>query len=225
MYVRALRKVARHVADIIAAFPAGDPAALPAIERALRGYSDVIKGWARLTAEKMLDSAAKQDEQEWRERARDMSAALREELMRANTGATLRTLLDEQVTLITSIPLEAAQRVHKWTLVGLENSTRASEVAAQIKRQNEVSQAKATLIARTEVARTAAQLTQARAVHVGSEGYIWRTSGDSDVRDSHKEMNGKYVRWDTPPTLSDGHTHHAGMIFNCRCYPEPVIPE
>jgi uncharacterized protein with gpF-like domain len=68
-------------------------------------------------------------------------------------------------------------------------------------------------------------LTQARAEHIGSEGYIWRTSNDSDVRHSHKEMNGRYVRWDTPPRLSDGTVTHAGQIYNCRCYPEPVIPD
>jgi uncharacterized protein with gpF-like domain len=45
------------------------------------------------------------------------------------------------------------------------------------------------------------------------------------VRESHKAMNGKFVRWDSPPTLSDGTTTHAGQIYNCRCYPDPVLPE
>lgn len=224
-YARQLQKIARHVGDIISGYPPGDPAALPAIERALRGYSDVIRGWARLEAQKMLDAVNRQDENEWRERSRDMSLALRDELRNAPTGAALARLLDEQVELITSLPIEAALRVHDLTLAGVEDATRAREVAAEILRSNEVTAGRARLIARTEVARTASKLTEARAVHIGSEGYIWRTSGDSDVRDSHQKMNGKFVRWDTPPTLVDGTVTHAGQIYNCRCYPEAVIPE
>jgi uncharacterized protein with gpF-like domain len=38
-------------------------------------------------------------------------------------------------------------------------------------------------------------------------------------------MEGKFVAWDKPPKLTDGTTGHAGEFPNCRCYPEPVIPE
>ncbi|MDR8377773.1 phage head morphogenesis protein, partial [Acinetobacter baumannii] len=54
-------------------------------------------------------------------------------------------------------------------------------------------------------------------------GYIWRTSEDGDVRPSHKAMNGKFVAWNSPPTL-DNLKGHAGCLPNCRCYTEPVIP-
>ena len=37
-------------------------------------------------------------------------------------------------------------------------------------------------------------------------------------------MEGKFVSWDSPPTL-DGMTGHAGEFPYCRCYPEPVIPK
>ncbi|MEG2569432.1 MAG: phage head morphogenesis protein, partial [Acinetobacter sp.] len=66
--------------------------------------------------------------------------------------------------------------------------------------------------------------TQARAVNLGSEGYIWRDSDRVDVRPSHHAMNGKFVYWDKPPTL-DRLTGHAGCLPNCYCYPEPVIPD
>ena len=56
------------------------------------------------------------------------------------------------------------------------------------------------------------------------DGYVWRTAGDSDVRSSHKKMNGKFVRWDDPPQL-DNLNGDAGALPNCRCYPEPLIPE
>jgi len=224
-YARQLRKIARHVGDIIGAFPPGDPAAEGVIRRALAGYAETIDGWARTVAGHMLDMVAHVDAAAWADRSRDMGDALRRELQSAPTGSLMRSLLDDQVTLIKSIPLDAAQRVHQWTMTGIEDATRSREVAVEILRSNDVAASRATLIARTEVARTASKLTEARALHVGSEGYIWRTSGDSDVRESHREMNGKYVRWDTVPTLSDGTETHAGQIYNCRCYPEPVIPD
>lgn len=224
-YARQLTKIARHVGDIVNAFPFDDPASEPAIRRALTDYSEIIGGWAAQTAARMLEAVNIQDEGAWMARAREMSLWLRREIRQAPTGALMQARLADQVTLIKSIPLDAAQRVHELTIEGLENATRSKEIAKEIQNTTGVSTSKAKLIARTEVARTASELTQARALHVGSEGYIWRTSGDSDVRQSHKEMNGKYVRWDTPPTLSDGTTTHAGCIYNCRCYPDPVIPE
>lgn len=191
----------------------------------LAKYSEALDGWALRTASAMVAEVEVRDRKAWLEAAAEMSEALRQEIRSAPTGAAMKDLLSEQVTLIKSIPLDAAQRVHELTLKALEDSTRSKEIAAEIMRSGEVAVSRANLIARTETARTASALTQARAQHIGSEGYIWRTANDSDVRHSHKEMNGRFVRWDSPPTLSDGTTTHAGQIYNCRCYPEPVLPE
>jgi len=85
---------------------------------------------------------------------------------------------------------------------------------------------RATLIARTETARTASVLVQARAQHVGAESYVWKTAGDWKVRPSHRKLNGTVHRWDDPPLsdLPDYHSH-PGQIFNCRCVALPIIPE
>lgn len=224
-YAAQLRRVARQVGQIIGMFTPGDTSAVPTISDLLGRYSEALEGWAVKTASRMLEDVNRRDRQSWQELAAEMSHSLQQEIRTAPTGIEMQRLLDEQVTLIKSLPLDAAKRVHELTLKGLEDSTRASEIAKEIARSGEVTASRANLIARTEVARSASVLTQARAQHVGSEGYIWRTSGDSDVRHSHKEMNGKFVRWDSPPTLSDGTTTHAGQIYNCRCWPEPVLPE
>lgn len=224
-YAAQLRRVARQIGHLIAGFTPGDPSAVPTITQMLGKYAEALAPWATQAATQMLRDVDHRDEQAWSSLAKEMSVELRREIQRAPTGQHFQALLAEQVTLIKSLPLEAAQRVHELTIAGLEDSTRASEIAKEIMRSGEVTEGRATLIARTEVARSASTLTQARAQHIGSEGYIWRTSGDSDVRESHKKMSGKFVRWDKPPTLSDGTTTHAGQIYNCRCYPEPVLPE
>ncbi|VVD29169.1 phage head morphogenesis protein [Paraburkholderia dioscoreae] len=223
-YGSQLKKVAQQVGAIIQPFTPGDIGQMPTIERLLAAYADMLHGWATQTASNMLMDVALRDEQTWAVLAKDMGRALREEIRYAPTGQVMRALLAEQVGLIQSIPREAARRVHRLTLEGIQNSTRASSIAEEIIASGDVAKSRALLIARTEVTRTATTLTQARATHIGSDGYIWRTAGDGDVRPSHREMNGKFVKWSEPPTL-DKLTGHAGCTPNCRCYAEPVIPE
>lgn len=224
-YARQLRKVARHIGDLVMGlFDADDPASAGIVERALRRYATTIEGWASSVGGRMVAEVAARDRKAWMSVSREMGKAVHREIANAPTGALLRQRLADQVSLITSLPTEAADRVHKLTIEGLSKGTRASEIAVEILKSGEVSVAKANTIARTEVSRTATSFTEARAQSVGSEGYIWRTAGDTDVRASHQAMEGKFVPWNKPPTL-DGMTGHAGQFPNCRCYPEPVIPD
>ena len=219
-----LRKLARHVGDIVSAFPAGDPSALSSIQRLLEQYASLITPWANATAAAMLRDVHYRDTKNWSELTKNMGEAMREEMLNAPTGETLRLLQAEQVALITSIPLKAAERVHKLTMEGLISSARFDEIKKDLLRTTKVTESRATLIARTEVGRASTNLAQARAVYVGSEGYIWRTARDGDVRRSHKQMEGKFVAWNKPPTL-EKMTGHAGCLPNCRCFPEIVLPE
>lgn len=225
-YNSRLRAVAKQVGAIVKGLApkglVGDPTP---IMTALNAYADLIEPWARSVASYMLADVGRRNSKAWKELGEDMGKALRAELEQAPTGRIYGALMDEQVTLITSLPREAAQRVHRLTRQGLIESTRAADIAKEIMRTEEVTINRAKLIARTEVARTASNLTEARALFAGSEGYVWRTSGDGDVRDTHRHMDGKYVRWDSPPkTDKNLDPYHAGQGPNCRCYPEPVLP-
>ena len=171
----------------------------------------------------MLTQVEKKDKAAWMEYSKELSKGLQEEIKNAPTGKVMKELLDEQVTLIKSIPLAAAQRVHDLAIEATEGGKRASEVAELIKQSTQVSVSKANTIARTEVSRASSVLTQARAMHIGSEGYIWRTTGDSDVRESHKKMNGKFVKWTEPPALLEGkkiYHAHAGRAARKRVLAE-----
>jgi SPP1 gp7 family putative phage head morphogenesis protein len=107
---------------------------------------------------------------------------------------------------------------------------RASEIADDIRsRFSTGNKANVNLIARTEVSKTSTALTRARSEEIGLNCYIWRTSEDQRVRKSHDHMDGVIVFWRYPPSpeqlageRSVGY-YHAGEIFNCRCYPEPLI--
>lgn len=227
-YARALRQIARHVGEIVRQIaPApGDMAAASLVSVALRRYAEALRPWATVASARMIADVSRRDELAWARQARAMGLSLRREIKSAPTGTMLRDLLQENVGLITSLPTQAAERVHKLTLEGLVEGSRYSELQREILRTGDVTTSRATLIARTETARTASGLTEARALHVGSEGYIWRSMEDGDVRKEHKKLNGRYFRWDDPPVAgSKGERAHAGQIYNCRCYPEPVIPD
>ena len=224
-YERKLRRVARTVGAVVRGLGEGDPVgSASAIREALLRYSAVVSQWARRAAATMLSEVARRDSDAWASLAKTMSRELNREIQSAPTGEVMRSLMEEQVALITSLPTEAAQRVHELALKSMETGARADEIAAEIMRSGEVAASRATLIARTEAARASSVLVQARAEHVGSTHYLWRTSRDSDVRASHKKMEGVAVAWSDPPIL-DNMTGHAGCFPNCRCWPEPIVPE
>ncbi|KAA2237681.1 phage head morphogenesis protein [Salinarimonas soli] len=222
-YARQLRKVARAIDDIVRGLGFNELGAEVLITAALNRYAALIEPWAGAVGRSMVTEVAARNEQAWMRAAAQMSESLRQEIRRAPTGAVMREKLTEQVGLITSLPRDAAARAQKIALEARTSGIRAEAVGAKIMRLGEVSEARANTIARTEVSRTATALTEARALHIGSEEYVWRTSKDTDVRPSHRAMEGKVVRWDSPPVL-DRMTGHAGSFPNCRCYPEAIIP-
>jgi SPP1 gp7 family putative phage head morphogenesis protein len=226
-FTRQLRKVAEQVGHLVDGLaPEGHVANEADLQTALRAYAVALVPWANSVAQRMQADVMLRDEQAWLHTAHTLGLELRQELIAAPTGMLVRQYLGEQVGLITSLPLDAAKRVHELTLEGIVNATRAKEISQMIMASGEVTRSRANLIARTEVARTASLVTQSRAEHVGSLGYIWRSVGDSDVRPKHKELNGTFHRWSEPPISGErGERAHAGQIYNCRCYPEPVLDE
>ena len=193
--------------------------------RILNSYADLIRPWAASVANYMLADVSSRNELAWKEHGREISRALRAEIAYAPTGEIYKELMRENVDLITSLPRKAAERVHNLATEARIGGRRYEEVAQSILATGKVTASRATLIARTEASRAAVTLTQARAQYVGSQGYIWRTSRDEDVRPTHKDMEGVYVRWDKPPITDMTNPYHAGCGPNCRCWPEPVLPE
>ena len=204
--------------------PEGKTENVSSLVRTLRDYARLIEPWANAVARYMLADVERKNRSMWRRQSNIISRELRNEIESAPTGAVLRQLQVEQVQLIQSVPLQAAERIHVLATESTITGRRAEEVAKLILETENVSASRARLIARTEVSRAAANLVQARATWAGSEGYIWRTSNDADVRDSHSRMEGKYVQWARPPTL-DKMVGHAGCLPNCRCFAEPLFPQ
>ena len=200
--------------------------AVPSLMQMLERYAEALTPWAERTVASMLLEVDERDRDAWRSLGTAISEQLHKDLAGAPVGGAMRGLLGEQVGLIKSLPREAAERVHRLTLAGLEDSTRFTEIAKEIRRSGEVTESRAILIARTEVARTATTLTKVRAQAVGSTHFVWETSRDGAVRPGHKAMQGKVCEWDNPPAVNENGRimhFHPGSIWNCRCWARPVI--
>jgi SPP1 gp7 family putative phage head morphogenesis protein len=225
-YAIQLRKIARHVGEIIRHYAIGDPAVVPEVESVLRQYAQIITPWAKATAARMIAEVSRRDQTAWQRYSQKISRNLHKEVADADIGEIVRQLQNDQVDLITSIPLEAAQRVQYLTQQYVLGGRRYDDLAGMIRDTTGVTLSRATLIARTETAKASASLTQARAQHIGADSYIWRSVQDDAVRRMHRKLNGSVQRWDDPPEAEEnGDRHHPGMFPNCRCFAEPVIPD
>lgn len=225
-FARALRKVARISGHLVDAHVDGDKIKNETgMRQALENYSKAIGPWAEAQAAKMLVRVSRANKTSYKKASKELGKNLTKELIHDPVGRVGQALIREQVALIQSIPLRAAERAQTLAMQAVVNGTRASEIAEQLQKQTQVSESDAVRIARTEVARSSTAFNQARSQAAGSDGYRWKNSGDEAVRESHKyykgkKLDGMFFRWDSPPTLDDGMTGHAGSFPNCRCYCE-----
>ena len=176
------------------------------------------------------------DAKTWREaakggsRGREIFYFLRQNLKHGNVGNVLEQKIIENAHYIKTLPLNVAQDITKFVQTEAYKGLRASEIAKVLmEKVSSYSEARADLIARTESSKAMTALTEARAKDVGVDWYVWRTADDARVRNSHAHMEGVLCRWDDPPSpeklvgkRSVGR-YNAGNIYNCRCYPRPLI--
>lgn len=225
-YRTSLRRIARAVGDIVNGRYDGSNDSITEIIEALERYSEIITPWATKVAENFTADIVRKNDEQWRKHSKTISRELRNLVNSAPPGQVMKSIVAEQVKYIKSLPLEAADRVYDIQNRAIEAVVTggiAEHFAKEIAASGDIAKSRADLIARTELGRATGALDQARALSIGSNGYIWRTAEDGDVRHSHQEMEGKFVEWGKPPTL-DGMTGHAGELPNCRCYKEIVFP-
>ena len=225
-YRTSLRRIARAVGDIVNGRYDGSNDSITEIIEALERYSEIITPWATKVAENFTADIVRKNDEQWRKHSKTISRELRNLVNSAPPGQVMKSIDAEQVKYIKSLPPEAADRVYDIQNRAIEAVVTggiAEHFAKEIAASGDIAKSRADLIARTELGRATGALDQARALSIGSNGYIWRTAEDGDVRHSHQEMEGKFVEWGKPPTL-DGMTGHAGELPNCRCYKEIVFP-
>jgi len=224
-YERALRRITAQIDTLVRGFNYEEIDGAARLADTLERYSNIIEPWAEAVGRRMMADVAQRDWRAWTQVGREIGRNLREEITTAPTGFAMQQALKEQVGLIKSLPFEAAQRVREIATEAYIGGRRAADIVDEILETGPITRSRATMIARTEVSRTAAELTAARAKHIGSDGFIWRSAKDKDVRPRHRKLEGKFFRWDDLPIIGEqGERGLPGAIYNCRCYPEVVVP-
>jgi SPP1 gp7 family putative phage head morphogenesis protein len=240
-FYKGLRKVAQVSGHIVESnyHIRGDDIVLNSdeMQKALRDYSNLIEPWARRQSLKLIEQVQKSNKRAYIIKSKAIGTALKLDVARDDVARVAFALMNEQVELIKSIPLEAGLRAQDIALKNILEGKRAvpdqsviDELKTEMGLSTEVATSRAQLVARTETARANASINQARALTVGSLQYRWHNSGDGAVRESHKRYKGRPLQgqifsWDNPPTLDDGMTGHPGTFPNCRCFAEPVFTD
>lgn len=197
--------------------------------------SQEYKDWCTELATKITTQVNQGVSKTWREaaakagRGSEIYKQIIEDL-KSPLGGVFWLKIKENANLIQTFPLSISTTLTKYIAEEGLKGRRSSDILGDLmKKFPETATSRLRLIARTEVSKTQTALIQARSASLGLRWYIWRTSEDERVRRSHDKMNGVLVNWDDPPDPeklfgeeSYGN-YHAGDIFNCRCYPEPIV--
>lgn len=240
-YTRALTDVAAELNDALAAAlndelgvrvdAADGDAAVPPFNRAglfarlQRLAAGVVKRRGSLidrAIDACTESVASKSKAEW---TRQAKAAVGIDLaaIEPNLAPVMSTFRRANLELITSMAKDKIERV-KAILDDAPNA-RVETIRDRILEEGGVTKRQAALIARDQVLSLNAQVTQRRHAAAGVSKYIWRTSGDGDVRPAHRALDGKVFSYDDPPVVDakKGRREHPGEDYQCRCTAEPVI--
>lgn len=133
--------------------------------------------------------------------------------------------VDENVSLIKTIPADTLGDMRTIVRDGFVNGKSTTSIMKEIQHKYNVEKSHAKLLARDQIGKLNAAVNEAQQRDAGIEEYIWCDCGDSLVRDSHKALNGKRFRWDSPPVvdMKTGRRCHPGQDYQCRCRAKPVF--
>lgn len=129
----------------------------------------------------------------------------------------------ENVSRITTLHDQYAQQVESTVFNGVTKGQGTSEIAKQIAKIDNATQAHAELIARDQTGSILGQINAHRQQEAGADYYIWQSMEDSRVRDSHQELDQTLQRYGDPDGGDGGMV--PGEPIRCRCVALPVFAD
>ncbi len=136
------------------------------------------------------------------------------------------------VALISSLADDKVSRVHR-VLSDAGPGTRVEEIQRRIVEQTGATESRAALIARDQVLKLNANVTQQQHEAAGITSYTWSTSRDERVRHpepgklggDHKDLEGHVFEYSKPPVVDTrtGRRANPGEDYQCRCCAIPIL--
>ena len=109
-FAQQLRGIARNVGQLIAGYDVSLES-LPSLSALLRSYAQALIPWAKRAARGMIAEVNNREQDAWRALGSAISAQLHRDLTNTPLGDRVNQLMEEQVALITSIPIQAARAI------------------------------------------------------------------------------------------------------------------
>jgi len=197
---------------------------------ALQRYSQGISDYVTNASGALVYSLNNQSRKQWEKQSSKISRGMINAITTAPLEPLMQQYIAENVALIHSMPLDTAKKVYLLLLQQSTEGGRAANLIPQIQKIGKINKNRAAVIARTETSKISTDLTRARAAVLGLSWYVWRTSHDVRVRNSHSIMDRVLIDWNNPPSpeqlagkKSKLGYYHAGKCPNCRCFPQPLI--
>ena len=176
--------------------------------------------WAKETSEKFASGAEKFHRETWRNELNDKTGIdIKNLLKNENVKPALDKAVKDNVDLIKSIPKEYHDRITEAIDKGIVGGDDSQTLKQAIKEIGDVTESRASLIARDQTSKMLSSLNEIRQTEIGIDAYIWSTAGDDRVRETHAANDGKRFYWNDPPD----ETGHPGEDVQCRCVADPDL--
>ncbi len=128
----------------------------------------------------------------------------------------LDDFVKEHLTLIKSVKRQHLEKIGLAIKRGIREGRLQKDIAKEIRERTAIEKRRAQLIARAAPLQYSGALTQHHQMSAGIKSYIWQSSRDERVRDSHRRLDGEIFNWDGPGP-------HPRSEVNCRCDAVPSI--
>lgn len=145
---------------------------------------------------------------------------------------------EDNYTLITSNAKNYVSKINTLVEQGVVNGQSIRKITDEIlKATDSLTKKHCKLLARDQVGKLTGQINQSQMEEIGLDLYVWDTSMDDRVRESHAVMQGLLCRWDDASVCSydGGQTWeprpsgavdlHPGQDIQCRCSALSYYPE
>lgn len=147
----------------------------------------------------------------------DLSSVITE----GDLGGYLEAVALRNASLIRGMADDILKRVAQETTAALIAGESAKTLQERLKKQLEISDSRARLIARDQAGKLTSDLNRVRQQQAGIESYIWRTSQDERVRPRHANLQGHEYKYGEPTGAEEGLP--PGQPIQCRCIAQGVV--
>jgi SPP1 gp7 family putative phage head morphogenesis protein len=195
--------------------------AFSAIELQLRKQENSLNKYAEGIAQKSFSQWNRSHRRKWVAQINKIAGVNISNVMNdLPTQAALLDKVDENVKLIKTLQPEYLKDVEEAVKEGLTRGDDFFSIRERLEQLHSThSKYRPKLIARDQMSKFTGELNKLRQEDLGIKEYVWRTSKDGAVRDSHRANDRKTFSWASPPA----ETGHPGEDINCRCIADPVF--